>query len=58
MYEDLVAVMSVLAASASRKIGIAVRLSPAGYLGALTAWTGFTLPFAIPLVPFGLAARI
>jgi len=29
---------------ASSKIGIAVGLSRAGYLGALAAWAGFTLP--------------
>ena len=35
------------------KVGIAIGLLRAGYLGALAAWTGFTLPSAIALVAFG-----
>ena len=38
---------------ASSKVGIAIGLSRAGYLGALAAWTGFTMPSAIALVLFG-----
>jgi chromate transporter len=58
MYADLVALCQFLPGPASSKIGIAVGLSRAGYLGALAAWTGFTLPSAIALVLFayGVAA--
>jgi chromate transporter len=52
MYADLVALCQFLPGPASSKIGIAVGLSRAGYLGALAAWTGFTLPSAIALVLF------
>jgi chromate transporter len=52
MYADLVALCQFLPGPASSKIGIAVGLSRAGYLGALAAWTGFTLPSAVALVLF------
>ncbi|MGE3146946.1 MAG: chromate efflux transporter [Pseudorhodoplanes sp.] len=52
MYADLVALCQFLPGPASSKIGIAVGLSHAGYLGALAAWAGFTLPSAIALVLF------
>src|SRR3972149_3886593 len=52
MYADLVALCQFLPGPASSQIGIAVGLSRAGYLGALAAWTGFTLPSAIALVLF------
>jgi chromate transporter len=51
-YADLVAMSQFLPAPASSKIGIAIGLSRAGYLGALAAWAGFTLPSAIALVLF------
>ena len=51
-YADLVALCQFLPGPASSKIGIAVGLSRAGYLGALAAWAGFTLPSAIALVLF------
>src|SRR5215472_19218137 len=53
-YADLVALSQFLPGPASSKVGIAIGLSRAGYLGALAAWTGFTLPSAIALVLFGL----
>src|SRR6185295_10130981 len=34
------------------QVGLAIGLSRAGYLGALAAWAGFTLPSAIALVLF------
>jgi chromate transporter len=39
-------------------VGLAIGLSRAGYLGALAAWAGFTLPSALALVlfAFGVAA--
>jgi chromate transporter len=57
-YADLVALCQFLPGPASSKVGIAIGLSRAGYLGALAAWTAFTLPSAIALVLFayGVAA--
>jgi chromate transporter len=52
-YVDLVALSQFLPGPASSKVGIAIGLSRAGYLGALAAWAGFTLPSAIALVLFG-----
>jgi chromate transporter len=52
-YVDLVALAQFLPGPASSKVGIAIGLSRAGYVGALAAWTGFTLPSAIALVLFG-----
>src|ERR1700733_6806731 len=52
-YADLVALSQFLPGPASSKVGIAIGLSRSGYLGALAAWTGFTLPSAIALVLFG-----
>src|SRR5215470_1652300 len=51
-YADLVALSQFLPGPASSKVGIAIGLSRAGYLGALAAWTGFTLPSAIALALF------
>src|SRR5215204_6405002 len=51
-YADLVALCQFLPGPASSQVGIAVGLSRAGYLGALAAWLGFTLPSAIVLVLF------
>jgi chromate transporter len=51
-YADLVALCQFLPGPASSKIGIAVGLSRAGYLGALAAWVGFTMPSALALVLF------
>lgn len=51
-YADLVALCQFLPGPASSQVGIAIGLSRAGYLGALAAWTGFTLPSAIALVLF------
>src|SRR5215468_2798482 len=55
-YADLVAISQFLPGPASSKVGIAIGLSRAGYLGALAAWAGFTLPSAIALVLFGFGA--
>jgi chromate transporter len=51
-YVDLVALCQFLPGPASSQVGIAVGLSRAGYLGALAAWTGFTLPSAVAMVLF------
>src|SRR5215468_8620142 len=57
-YADLIALSQFLPGPASSKVGIAIGLLRAGYLGALAAWTAFTLPSAIALVLFayGVAA--
>jgi chromate transporter len=57
-YADLVALCQFLPGPASSQVGMAIGLSRAGYLGALAAWTAFTLPSAIALVLFayGLTA--
>lgn len=53
-YADLVALCQFLPGPASSQVGIALGLRRAGYLGALAAWAGFTLPSAAVLVLFGL----
>jgi chromate transporter len=57
-YADLVALCQFLPGPASSQVGIAIGLSRAGYLGALAAWTGFTLPsaFALVLFAYGMSA--
>ncbi|PLC51100.1 chromate transporter [Pollutimonas subterranea] len=56
-YADLVALCQFLPGPASSQVGIALGLSRGGYVGALAAWAGFTLPSAIALILFaqGLA---
>jgi len=56
-YADLVALCQFLPGPASSQVGIAVGLSRAGYLGALAAWTGFTLPSALAMVLFAYGVR-
>ena len=51
-YADVVALCQFLPGPASSQVGMAVGLSRAGYIGAMAAWTGFTLPSAIALVLF------
>ena len=53
-YADLVALCQFLPGPASSQVGIGVGLSKGGLLGALAAWTGFTLPSALFLTVFGL----
>jgi len=53
VYVDLVALSQFLPGPASSKVGIAIGLSRAGYLGALAAWTAFTAPSAVALILFG-----
>src|SRR6266481_6334821 len=52
-YADVVALCQFLPGPASSQVGIAIGLSRAGYLGALTAWVGFTLPSALLMTLFG-----
>jgi chromate transporter len=53
-YADLVALCQFLPGPASSQVGIAAGLLRAGYLGALAAWIGFTLPSALAMVLFAL----
>lgn len=55
-YADLVALCQFLPGPASSQVGFSLGLMRAGYLGALAAWTGFTLPSAIALVLFAFGA--
>jgi chromate transporter len=56
-YSDLVALCQFLPGPASSQVGFAIGLMRAGYLGALTAWAGFTLPSAVLLVLFAYGAH-
>ena len=51
-YSDLVALCQFLPGPASSQVGMALGLGRAGWLGALAAWLGFTLPSAIALIAF------
>ncbi|MCK6390608.1 MAG: chromate efflux transporter [Azonexus sp.] len=53
-YADLVALCQFLPGPASSQVGIALGWQRAGWLGALAAWLGFTLPSAIALMVFAL----
>ena len=53
-YADIVALCQFLPGPASSQVGMVVGLSRAGYLGALAAWIGFTLPSAVALIVFAL----
>ncbi|MFC5757398.1 chromate efflux transporter [Rhizobium sp. GCM10022189] len=55
-YGDLVALCQFLPGPASSQVGFSLGLLRAGPLGALAAWAAFTLPSAILLVVFALAA--
>ncbi len=53
-YADIVALAQFLPGPASSQVGMALGLLRSGYLGALAAWVGFTLPSAIALILFAL----
>src|SRR5882757_709076 len=55
-YADLVGLCQFLPGPASSKLGFSLGLMRAGYLGALAAWCGFTLPSAALLVLFAYGA--
>src|SRR6201988_5368079 len=55
-YPDLVALCPFLPRPPSSQVGFSIGLMRAGYLGALAAWTGFTLPSAVVLVLFAYGA--
>lgn len=51
-YGDLVALCQFLPGPASSQVGIGIGLSRGGFLGAIVAWVGFTLPSVLVLVFF------
>jgi len=55
-YADLVGLCQFLPGPASSQVGFSIGLLRAGYLGALAAWIGFTLPSAMALVLFAYGA--
>jgi chromate transporter len=55
-FVDLVALCQFLPGPASSQVGFSIGLMRAGYVGAIAAWTGFTLPSAIILVLFAYGA--
>jgi chromate transporter len=55
-YADLVALCQFLPGPASSQVGFALGLLRGGALGALAAWTAFTLPSAFALVLFAWSA--
>src|SRR5579872_3506359 len=55
-FADLVGLCQFLPGPASSQVGFSIGMMRAGYLGALAAWTGFTLPSAILLILFAYGA--
>jgi chromate transporter len=55
-FSDLVALCQFLPGPASSQVGFSIGLIRAGWLGALAAWIGFTLPSAIALLLFAYGA--
>jgi len=55
-YADLVALCQFLPGPASSQVGFALGMMRAGWLGALAAFTAFTLPSALLLLAFALTA--
>ena len=51
-FAELVALCQFLPGPASSQLGIAIGYGRAGYLGALLAWLGFTLPSAAAMILF------
>lgn len=57
-YADLVSLCQFLPGPASSQVGIALGFSRSGYLGALAAWAGFTLPSALALILFSVGLSL
>jgi chromate transporter len=57
-YADLVALCQFLPGPASSQVGFAMGLQRAGFLGAVAAFLGFTLPSAVLLVAFAAGATL
>lgn len=53
-YADLVALCQFLPGPSSSQVGLALGYRQAGYIGAVSAWLGFTLPSALILLGFAL----
>jgi chromate transporter len=53
-FADVVALCQFLPGPASSQTGISLGLMRAGYLGALAAWVGFTMPSAVLMTVFAL----
>jgi chromate transporter len=51
-FSDLVALCQFWPGPASSQVGMAVGMTRAGWMGAVAAWAGFTLPSAIALILF------
>ncbi len=56
-YADLVALCQFLPGPASSQVGFGIGFRRAGPLGALAAWTGFTLPSAILMIAFAVGVE-
>jgi chromate transporter len=56
-YSELVALCQFLPGPASSQVGFALGLMRAGWLGALAAFVGFTLPSVVALVTFAYGVR-
>jgi chromate transporter len=57
-YADLVALCQFMPGPASSQVGIAVGFLRGGYVGAVAAWVGFTLPSTAALVLFAYGASM
>lgn len=55
-YADMVGLCQFLPGSSSSQVAFAIGLKRSGYLGALAAWTGFTMPLALLLVALAYGA--
>jgi len=56
-YSELVALCQFLPGPTSSQVGMAIGLHRAGWMGALAAWSGFTLPSACLLILFAYGIR-
>ena len=57
-FADLVALCQFLPGPVSSQLGLSIGMLRGGYLGALAAWTGFTLPSALALVLFAYSVMM
>ncbi|HEX3396584.1 MAG TPA: chromate efflux transporter [Steroidobacteraceae bacterium] len=55
-YAGLVSLCQLLPGPTSSQVGFLIGLRRAGYLGALAAWIGFTLPSAVLMLAFAILA--
>ncbi len=56
-FADLVALCQFLPGPASSQVGFGLGLRRAGFVGALAAWTGFTLPSALLMTTFAFGVH-